>query len=286
MFGERLEPNQSAAALRRAFYSQVVKAETGYAEAKKMLLEHDPFQFVRYYPAIRQYLDREKPVRPTGVSSHDFDLEEWVVPDAVWQWKKANIDNPTAGRKSSLVLVGPTRTGKTVLALSLGPNPISMDGCWNMDNYYPDASHVVVNDVDARKFGPSGFSFWKQVLGCQQWVDVFDRYTKTKRLKWGFPCVWTCNAEDDPRQYSEVRDYLQSNAVVVDVTNRLYGRCDDTLQTKCFSGEERGVEESPIRVTMKGGATPRGIVKRRRSRPKVNRCPKSQRKSLLKLASS
>lgn len=62
------------------------------------------------------------------------------------------------------------------------------------------------------------------VLGCHEEFNATDRYTQTRNLKWGFPCIWTCNYNLDPRRIKKVRDYIERvGAVVVEVNKPLFG---------------------------------------------------------------
>ncbi len=151
-----------------------------------------------------------------------FDPGSWQVPLEVEEWKRQNIDAPLPGRKRALVLIGPSRTGKSEWAETFG-YPFVINMRWNMACYRPFATHVVVNDVDARSFGVSGKSYWREVLGCHNEFHASDQYSKTQRLLWGFACVWTCNPDQDPRRYPEVAEYLKdSGAVVVELSESLY----------------------------------------------------------------
>lgn len=49
---------------------------------------------------------------------------------------------------------------------------------WNLNNYGEGCSHIVVNDVKPTGFGPSGESYWREVLGCQESFDATDRYRR------------------------------------------------------------------------------------------------------------
>lgn len=222
MFGERIEGVSTAKALRKRVFAEIVN-EPDYDRASKMIKEYDPYEYVMRYISIQRFLETRRRVPAVrAVEALSFEPSPWRLPPEVEEWKRQNIDDPSPGRKRPLVLIGPSRTGKTKWAESFG-KPFSMSKRWNMASYCADATHVVVNDVDARSFGVSGESYWREVLGCQEEFDASDRYAKTERLLWNFACVWTCNPDQDPRRYSEVADYLKdTGAVVVELTAKLY----------------------------------------------------------------
>jgi hypothetical protein len=62
----------------------------------------------------------------------------------------------------------------------------------------------------------------REELGCQKSFDAFDRYKKTEKIAWGYPCIWKCTYDNDPRKIPEVRDYIEENSIVVEVHERLY----------------------------------------------------------------
>ena len=224
-FGEWLTGIGSAKARRKRMFAEI-HAESDFDKAKALCQEADPVQFILRYPAFRMYLECEKRrlvVQSVKLEEPDYDVKPWRVPEAMENWKRDNIDSPSPGRRTALVLVGPTRTGKTEWAERAGPNPIIMNNRWNMSNYFPGASHVVINDVDLKSFGGSTETYWREVLGCQKRFDARDRYTKTEQLKWGFACILTCNPDQDPRNISYIETYLrESGAVFVDVGRKLY----------------------------------------------------------------
>jgi len=110
------------------------------------------------------------------------------------EWNRRNVDCPSPGRKTALILISPSRTGKMEWARSSGC-PIVMSKRWILANYRDNATHVVVNDVDVRSIGGGTESYWREVFGCQESFDVCGRYRKTGPLQWELPCVWTCNAD-------------------------------------------------------------------------------------------
>lgn len=209
---------------RRRVYDEI-HGITDRAEAKRRLMEVDPVCFVYSYPAVMRYLENEKVSK--GESSGGKLVEDWyrefLVPWEMEHWVTEYVFNEERkGRARPLVLVGDAVTGKTSWARSFG-NPLVMSRRWNMKIFREGHSHIVVNDVDAMKFGASGESYWREVLGCQMEFDATDRYCPTVRLRWNLPCVWTCHWDMDPRRYENVKRYLDSvGAVVVEVRGKLF----------------------------------------------------------------
>jgi hypothetical protein len=115
----------------------------------------------------------------------------------------------------ALILVGGARLGKSAWACAAGKRPIVMNGQWNMANYRPDATHLVLNDVGSSRFGSGHRKYWRDLLGCQEYLEAHDRYTRTKKLKWKLTLIVTCNWDNDPRRIPEIAKYLDGKPCVV-----------------------------------------------------------------------
>jgi len=226
VFGSRIDADVGKDGDRKRKFREVDEEED-YETSKRMLRELDPYRFIFSYGSVALYLDTEKKRRisgdEVGVGRAGWCSKEWKVPPEMEDWKERNIDSRGPGRANSLVLVGKGKTGKTSWAKSFG-RPMVMSKRWNLNNYGEGCSHIVVNDVKPTGFGPSGESYWREVLGCQESFDATDRYCRTMRLQWGIPCVWTCNWDQDPRQYEDIRQYMEDvGVVVVEVHGPLFG---------------------------------------------------------------
>ncbi|KAL0630895.1 hypothetical protein Q9L58_010250 [Maublancomyces gigas] len=162
-----------------------------YDQAKKMIKKEDAWAFIKNYNSIKNYLFNEK-VR-------NYMVLPWIIPKAMEDWKRRNIDEPSEGRQNSLLIIGEPKSGKTQWALSFG-KPTEMSRKWNMKNYRRDNTHLVVSDAPVKVFGYAGDSYWREVFGCQVSFDGTDKYLEVRKLKWNVPCVWTCNADLDPRK--------------------------------------------------------------------------------------
>jgi hypothetical protein len=132
----------------------------------------------------------------------------WDAPVEMEVWRKAVTEGSWNGRPVPLIVVGGDEQFRMKWALGAGRRPLVMSGQWNMKNYFEGLSHVVLDEVDFRNFGSGKVQYWREVLGCQEFVDVHDRYTRTKCIKWGLPVVVLCSAESDPRLVPSIAEYL------------------------------------------------------------------------------
>lgn len=118
-------------------------------------------------------------------------------------------------RMKSLILYGPTRTGKTSWARSLGSHIyviglVSGKSC----SAASDVDYAVFDDI---RGGIKFFHAYKEWLGCQPHVTVKELYREPRLMEWGKPSIWLAN--NDPRDEvtrGEV-DWLNENCIFVEV---------------------------------------------------------------------
>lgn len=96
---------------------------------------------------------------------------------------KNQIDRP-----KSLILVGPTRCGKTAWARSLGQH-MYFNGSFNLDDWDNDAEYAIFDDWEDW----TRFFNYKQFLGAQQEFTLADKYRAKRTLTWGKPCIILSN---------------------------------------------------------------------------------------------
>jgi hypothetical protein len=110
-------------------------------------------------------------------------------------------------RPKTLVVWGPSRTGKTSWARSLGPHSY-LNSAWNMEDLDQDKDYIIFNDVDFESFRTwqaflgKHLSFYCAVVfiltfscaGAQETFTVTDKYRGKKTLcGWSKPCIWLNN---------------------------------------------------------------------------------------------
>ena len=92
-------------------------------------------------------------------------------------------------------------------------------GMFNIEDWDPDAAYIIIDDFNI-KFCP----WWKCVLGAQKTFVLTDKYRKKRTVKWGKPCIWLCNRDDDPRgalSGAEL-EWFRANVVEVDIYSPLF----------------------------------------------------------------
>ncbi|QCX29517.1 Replication-associated protein [Plant associated genomovirus 22] len=179
--------------------------------------ELDPQRLVCNWASINKYADwryRVDPqpyVTPNGI----FDIANY---GDLSEWWDRNFIESVAGRKS-LVLYGPTRTGKTTWARSLGDH-LYFGGLFSAAELANGGARYAIFDDIAG--GIKFFPRWKDWLGCQAQFQVKQMYKDPYLFTWGRPSIWVSNT--DPRQElsSEDIDWMEGNCVFVNVTTTIF----------------------------------------------------------------
>lgn len=203
--------------------------------------------------ADRTYAEAKPEYISPAIQTHGFGiLQEWL------EQSRINCGD-REGRVKSLILWGPSLTGKTLWARSLGryvyfcwrcgrrsvlalsgmrgatrPTPIeliSIRALLILSDYRHDYHLNMFNldDVDTSSeyaiFDDlmGGFEFFKSYkawLGCQYEFTISDKYRRKQKIYWGKPSIWLTN--DDPHLSIHVdHDWLEKNCYIVYVGDTL-----------------------------------------------------------------
>lgn len=126
---------------------------------------------------------------------------------------------PRLERPKSLVLVGPSRIGKTSWARSLGLHAYVATS-WDLSSFDSHFDYVVFDDVPWANLS----HYAKAFFGCQRDFSVSDKYRKKKRISGGVPCIYCVNNEDFTQEAIAfcTGNWGKENIEVVYVFNKLY----------------------------------------------------------------
>lgn len=120
----------------------------------------------------------------------------------------------------SLVLYGPTRTGKTTWARSLGKH-IYMCGLYSYKEAKKagDVEYAIFDDIQG---GIKFFHGFKNWFGCQTQFQIKGLYRDPELITWGKPSIWLANT--DPREDMSHADiqWMEGNCIFVNVWGALY----------------------------------------------------------------
>lgn len=121
-------------------------------------------------------------------------------------------------RPKCLVVIGPSRLGKTQYVRSFSANHVYFKGGWRLDDWDDTAEYAVFDDWqpdDIQRY------LGKRLIGCDDEVIATDKYRGKRRIK-PVPAVLILN--DDPRQLPWWDDWWIANTITVLVSGRLYRR--------------------------------------------------------------
>lgn len=140
------------------------------------------------------------------------EFTDFNVPESLQSWVTDNLGQGNR-RVKSLILVSPTRFGKTEWARSLGKHHY-YNGMVNFKEWFnhPELKYVVFDDFE----WSSVEHFKKQWFGCQKQFTVTDKYMAKKTIKLGVPLIWLCNA------CPPLDDWMLGNVEVIYLENPLY----------------------------------------------------------------
>jgi hypothetical protein len=212
--GQEIKEKPDDLGTKKGNWSWIVDADSP-EELLERALELDPFtaannhgrlqEFINYKfkPAVETFQSDYRPANFPGVTPT---MEAWVRDELP---KKGH-------RPKALILWGPTRTGKTQWARSLGHHSY-MGTMYNLDGLDEGSDFIIFDDCDPDHLR----SQYKAWIGAQDVFHATDKYRAKRTVNWGKPCIWLSNS--DPRNSPHWdRDWVDGNAVVINLTHKLY----------------------------------------------------------------
>lgn len=145
----------------------------------------------------------------------EFVFNDLHLPQDLIQWRDVARFDGT--RPMSLILCGPSRTGKTEWARSLGPHTYWY-GQINIDTWNDDMEYLILDDfsADITKFLP----LWKGLFGAQRELNLTQKYRGISRKKYGKPCIFLCNQLPILSDADQV--WMDANALTVRIYDPLF----------------------------------------------------------------
>ncbi|KAI1505395.1 hypothetical protein F5X99DRAFT_243215 [Biscogniauxia marginata] len=181
----------------------------------RMEKEHPQILIMRFLEIaeyVKQTYEWRIPVTPPCV----LDKGTEGLPNDIGNWA-SNILRDGKPKKS-LCIVGPSRTGKTVWAESLGPHVIC-NGDYNLQSLRSafEASYAIFKNIDIRTFP------WPKFVTGNPSIRICDRYELAEHIGWGIPSIFIFN--EDPRLQLEhrLRDFWDSQVITVHISEALVG---------------------------------------------------------------
>jgi len=195
--------------------TQILAAENK-EELYRLCSDLAPSKMLWSYPSVRAYAnDRFMEKRPPYVHPENVTIDTSSYPE-LSRWVEENLDGFRMGRRGrSLILIGPSRLGKTVWARSLRENHVHHQQLFNLDEHDENVDYAIFDDIDI-----AFFPTYKGWLGHQMHFTATDKYRGKKTVNWGKPAIWCSN--EDPRSKPNVdADWLDANCDFVFINSSL-----------------------------------------------------------------
>lgn len=135
-----------------------------------------------------------------------------------WVWDELTSDKP---RKKALFLIGPSRTGKTSWARSIGQHIYCMSALIPsaVKNKPKDIEYILFDDIEQSTLDKSQLSScWRVFVGCQGYLTVNEKYKPQETVNWGIPSIWCLNK----MLHFNDMDFMERNSIVVNINENLY----------------------------------------------------------------
>lgn len=135
-------------------------------------------------------------------------------------FKDSNSNYSLSDRPLSLILVGPSRLGKTAWARSLESKHNYFNGLFNLEEFEPGLL-TILDD-----FNFEYFHHWKQFLGAQREFTLTDKYKKKLKVVHGAATIVLCNEGHQPQRCKSFNiediEWINANCITYYLTNKLY----------------------------------------------------------------
>nr|ARI46354.1 C2 protein [Grapevine red blotch virus] len=133
----------------------------------------------------------------------------------------STMQDQTHRRRKSLVIEGPSKTGKTQWALSLGKHNYWCESV-DFSLYIDDALYNIIDDIPFQYLPCK-----KALLGCQSNYIANEKYRPKRKIKGGIPSIVLCNP--DQSYYDAItnwnasfKPWAEDNIIFVKIDGPLY----------------------------------------------------------------
>ena len=172
------------------------------------VMKASPRDYIMGHDRVCAFADKHyAPVIPEYQSVYT----DFCVPPQVTDW----LGTWDSDRPKTLLVMGPSRTGKTEWARSLGPHMYFCNQ-FNLSDWNSDAKYMVCDDFSWEYF-PNKKVLW----GAQKEFSTSDKYKGKRTVRWGKPLIYLCNPDQDPFNHQSMmfhgaKDYYEANCIRID----------------------------------------------------------------------
>ncbi|KAF8872205.1 hypothetical protein CPB84DRAFT_1829873 [Gymnopilus junonius] len=177
-------------------------------EFNARLRVHAPYEMINNHTTLKAY-SKDKFAAKSQPYKSKWKKEDFPnVPRVLKDWVNKYVEGEPGDRPKTLCLWGPTHTGKTQWARSLGHHAY-MNLTFNSDK---------LKDETGNKY--------KAFFGAQEEIEVTDKYRPKSTLHWGKPLIWLSN-EDPELDPNFDQQWLKGNCIFYYLDYKLYESSED-----------------------------------------------------------
>nr|QHU79533.1 replication associated protein [Opuntia virus 1] len=217
-------------------YAKALNA-TSKDEAMRIIREEQPQHYVLMFHNINSNLDKifAPPPKPFENIFSNFkitdDMEQWLGETFEFDVTSPAgpiVNNVIGHRPKSLIVEGPSRTGKTAWARSLGAhNYLSGHLDFNSKCFSNSAMYNVIDDITPHYLK---LKHWKELIGAQRDWQSNCKYGKPVQIKGGIPSIVLCNPGPetsykeflDKEENRALKEWTLQNAYFIFITQPLF----------------------------------------------------------------
>lgn len=202
-------------------YLRAAAEATGWEDYVRILGEEEPEHVARSFNSIKNYAQHLFPVEefPPYVAP-SWCNKGWRLPNDLIEWVSTEFIK--VDRPKCLVLVGPSRLGKTQWARSLGRH-MYWRGLTNVTAWDKEAKYLIFDDIEW-KFIPQK----KSLLTCMGEATVTDKYRAKKTVVVDKVAIVLCNEFDI--DLIEDSSYWKKNICVVRINEPLFDNSQSSIK--------------------------------------------------------
>lgn len=184
--------------------------------------------YLNYSKLINDMFKGKSPSKPKRRYDQKFWLPKKLYNYLIWldDWvRRWSLGETMESRPKGLVLIGPSRTGKTSLMTLLGDFSY-FKNIWSVENWEGLTAYTIMDDMDAGDEGKGlSFCWYKPFFGAQDAVTVTDKFKPKQDIVNGKPLIWINNYDyKETFQSRTAQDYIERNMEIVYINQPLFER--------------------------------------------------------------
>ena len=189
---------------------------------------------INYRQLINDMFKTAPPCKPKRNYNLNFWLPRKLHEYILWldDWvRRYTLGEKMESRPKGLVLIGPSRTGKTTLMSLIGEFSY-IKNVWNVDNWEGSTAFTIMDDMDAGDEGKGlSFCWFKPFFGAQDAVTVTDKFKPKRDIYNGKPLIWINNYDyTETFQSKTAQDYIRKNMEIVYIHEPLFEKKEEWIE--------------------------------------------------------